>query len=171
MRLATFLILCFLTGSVSADAFYKLVGYDCDRRADRLVVTYDAAANSEGEAMMRNKTNFQWDPYRLITMADYDHIKDLQVVKRTCKLSNGNYSISLGPVPGNFNIQGMCGAWMSAWAEVRKGARVIYPRADFERNVGCTYDKGEIITRVEIRPKQRLPEVTVQPAEKLLSGL
>jgi hypothetical protein len=59
---------------------------------------------------------------------------------------------------------------MSAWAEVRKGKRVIYPRADFERDVGCTYDKGEIITRVEIRPKQA-QKVTVQPAEKLLSGL
>jgi hypothetical protein len=170
MRFATFLVFCFLTGSASADAFYKLVGYDCDQRADRLVVTYDAAANSEGEAMMHNKTNFQWDPYRLITMADDDHIKDVQVIKRTCKLSDGKYAIALGPVPGNFNIQGMCGAWMSAWAEVRKGKRVIYPRSDFESDVGCTYDKGEIITRVEIRPKQK-PKVILEPAEKLLSGL
>jgi hypothetical protein len=104
MRFATSLVFFFLTESASADAFYKLVGYDCDHRADRLVVTYDAAANSGGEAMMRNKTNFQWDPYCLITMADYDHIKDVQVIKRTCKLSDGNYSISLRPVPGNFNI-------------------------------------------------------------------
>jgi hypothetical protein len=171
MQFVTFLFFCFATASVSADAFYKLVGYDCNRRSDRLVVTYDAAANSEGEAMMSKQTKYQWDPYRLVTMGDDDHIKVVKVIKRTCKLSDGRYSISLGPVPGNFSIQGMCGAWMSAWAEVRKGNRVIYSRADFERGVGCTYDAGEIVTRVEIRPKQLPPKVTVQPAEKLLSGL
>ena len=170
MRLAAFLAFLLFTGTASADAFYKLVGYRCDKTADKLVLTYDAAANSDGEEMFRNKSAHQWDPWGLIEMKDEDHVAKLQTIKRSCKLSDGTYLISLGPIPGNMNIQRRCGAWISAWAEVRRRGQIIYPRSNFERGVGCFVADGEIVTRVEIRPGETIPRVEVHPAEQLLSG-
>lgn len=114
MKSLIFIFLLLLSGTAHADAFYKLVGYICDKGANRLILTYDAAANSEGEKMMAKKRANQWDPWALITMSDESKIDKLMTIKRTCLLSDGNYMISLGPVPGNMNTVGMCGAWMSA---------------------------------------------------------
>jgi hypothetical protein len=170
MRIVLILLLLFATSAVRADSFYKLVGYTCDPRANRLVVTYDAAANSAGYAMMSGKSITQWDPWNLLTMKDEVHIKSVRTIVRKCRLSDGIYTVSLGPVPGNWNLEGRCGAWMSAWAEVRRGTRVIYAHADFEQGVGCFYTDGNIITRVEVQPKQHEPRTTSRPAAELLSG-
>jgi hypothetical protein len=104
-------------------------------------------------------------------MKDDDHIGALTTIRRNCKLSDGVYTIKLGPEPGNMNIQGHCGAWMSAWAEVRKGKQILYPRTDFENGVGCYYEDGVITTRIEISPHTRQPKLTIHPAVELLSGL
>ncbi|SHN01517.1 hypothetical protein [Rhizobacter sp. OV335] len=165
--LALMLCLCFDTAH--ADAFFKLVGYQCDRKADRLVLTYDAVANGAGQRMLAAKTDQQWDPWSLVHAAGESQIGSMTTVQRTCALSDGLYAIELGPVPGNMNTEGRCGAWMSAWAEVRRGTRIIYPHADFESGVGCFYADGMITTRVEIAPRRNRHRVTRHPAEELLS--
>jgi hypothetical protein len=169
MRIVIALLLCLLATSARADAFFKLVGYQCDRQSDRLVLTYDAAANGAGQSMLEAKTNHQWDPWTLIQMRDEDNIESTTTVQVTCQLSDGVYSIQLGPIPGNMNIQRRCGAWISAWAEVRLGKKIIYPRTDFESGVGCFYADGEITTRVEIAPHRTKHKITKHPAEQLLN--
>lgn len=170
MRPLVITLLSLLAGSAHADAFFKLVGYQCDRQADRLILTYDAAANGEGQSMLEATRDTQWDPWTLVEMRDEDNIKEIRTIKASCKLSSGTYFIQLGPVPGNFNIQRRCGAWISAWAEVRLGKKIVYPRTDFEKGVGCFYADGEITTRVEIAPSRAKHNVTTHPAEQLLSG-
>src|SRR5262249_10880848 len=102
--------------SASADAFYKLVGYQCDREKDRIVISYRGAYNEDGEAMVQSKGPDEWEPESLIeSMRDDDHIGELETIHRTCKLKDGVYTVSLGTSPGNFNIQGRCGAHFSAW--------------------------------------------------------
>jgi hypothetical protein len=171
MKVAVALLLCLSCSFARADAFFKLVGFQCDRRADRLTLTYDAAANGEGQSMLEAKSKNQWDPWSLVEMRDEDNIGSLATIKRTCKLSDGAYLVELGPQPGNMNIQRKCGAWMSAWAEVRKGTKVIYPRTDFESGVGCFFADGEITTSVEIAPRHKSYKLTKLPAEKLLSDI
>jgi len=141
----------------------------CDKRSDRLILTYGAAANGEGQRMMEKKTSTQWDPWTLIEGQDEYNIGSTTTVRATCKLSSGVYSIALGPVPGNTNPQGRCGAWISPWAEVRLGKKVVYPRADFESGVGCFFADGEITTRVEIVPGRTRHKIRRFPAEQLLS--
>lgn len=155
--------------SAHADAFFKLVGYECNRQADRLILTYGAAANGEGESMMEAKSSTQWDPWELTKMGAEDHIKTTRTVKASCRLSRDTYHIELGPIPGNFDLQGRCGAWISAWAEVRLNKKIIYPRTDFESGVGCYYADGEITTRIEIAPGRATHVTTSYPAEHLLS--
>ncbi|MBK6852340.1 MAG: hypothetical protein IPG93_12100 [Burkholderiales bacterium] len=170
MRSIALSLLMLASSQANADAFYKLVGFKCETNVNKLVLTYDAAANSEGEAMMRTQTVSQWDPWSLVRMKDDENVESLQTIERHCKLNDGIYTVRLGPVPGNWNIQRRCGTWISAWAEVRKGEQIVYRLANFEQGVGCFYADGEITTRVEIRPKQRAPKLTITPAIKLLSG-
>jgi hypothetical protein len=168
-KLLVAVLLSFFVGSAHADEFFKLVGYQCDPQADRLILTYGAAANGEGQTMMEAKSATQWDPWDLIEMKDDDHIKTTRSVKASCRLSGGTYHIQLGPVPGNFNLQRSCGAWISAWAEVKLNNKIIYPRTDFESGVGCFFADGEITTRIEIAPGRTKHVITSYPAVDLLS--
>lgn len=95
-------LLSFFACSAHADAFFKLVGYQCDPQADRLILTYGAAANGEGQSMMEAKSSTQWDPWDLTEPGDEDHIKTTRTVTASCRLSRGTYYIQLGPIPGNF---------------------------------------------------------------------
>lgn len=168
-RHACVLTLSLWLGPAHADAFFKLVGYQCDAKEDRLTLTYDAAANGAGQRMLESKADRQWDPWLLIDMADESLIRSMRTVQGSCALSDGVYDIELGPVPGNMNTVGRCGAWISAWAEVRQGTHVVYPRTDFESGVDCFYANGVITTRVEIAPRRSRHRITQHPAEELLS--
>ena len=118
---------------------------------------------------MEAKSSTQWDPWELTEPGDEDHIKTTRTVTASCRLSRGTYYIRLGPIPGNFYLQGRCGAWISAWAEVRLNKKIIYPRTNFESGVGCYYEDGEITTRVEIAPGRSKHAITTYPAVHLLS--
>lgn len=168
MRATLPLLLCLLAPAARADASFKLVGYRCDTGSDRLVLTYDAAANGAGQSMVAAKTGTQWDPWDLVRTRDGEHIASTVTVRATCALSDGVYAIELGPIPGNMNPDGRCSAWISAWAEVRLGKKVVYPRTDFESGVGCSFIDGEITTRVEIVPGRAEHRIQKSPTERLL---
>jgi hypothetical protein len=122
------------TSTAYADFFYKLVGYECDEKADAVILTYKGALNEAGKEMMKNKSPRQWDPWKLIIRdkKKRDWIGSHKTVGGQCKLSDGTYDIIIGPLPGNANLQGKCGGFMSAWAEVRRGSEIVLPRHMFE---------------------------------------
>ena len=88
-------------------------------------------------------------------MKDDDHIGSTKTVHGRCKLADGVYKITIGPSPGNFNIQGSCGAFVSAWAEVRRGSRVLLPRYMFEAD--CHDMETPITTEIIIKAGNRKP--------------
>jgi hypothetical protein len=145
------LMLLLLTLPAAADSFYTLVGYQCDRRADTLTITYDGAYNEAGKMMLDSKLATQWDPWRLVSMRDDNHIGKVKTIRRTCRLSDGVYKISLWAVPGNSNIQGRCGAHMSAGAEVTRAKRVLTRVPSFESD--CHDLESPVITRINIRAR------------------
>ncbi len=122
------------TTSAHADFFYKLVGYECDKKASAIILTYVGAWNEPGKKMMKNKGPQQWDPWSLIVMDEKNRnsIASHKTIHVQCQLSDGLYEITIGPLPGNANLQGMCGGFMSAWAEVRRGSAIVLPRHTFE---------------------------------------
>jgi hypothetical protein len=122
------------TTSAHADFFYKLVGYECDENANAVILTYDGALNEDGKKMMKNKSPRQWDPWSLIVKdkKNRNYIGSLKTVYGQCKLSDGIYEITIGALPGNGNLQGKCGGFMSAWAEVRRDSEIALPRHAFE---------------------------------------
>lgn len=152
------LLLLFLTSlPTSADWFYVLAGYVCDDKADELRITYDGAYNEAGEALIASRSKTQWDPWQLVVTKDDDHIGSLKVVRAKCRLSDGTYDIEITPSPGNLNVQGRCGAWMTAGAKVTKRKRVLYSIDRFDND--CHDTQSPIVTRVTIKPKQVKPVV------------
>ncbi len=158
MRIIVALLLSTLCQFANADSFYILVGYICDKKTDQLLITYDGAYNDAGREMLANKSQNQWDPWGLVVVKDEKYIKSLTPIHRNCRLSDGVYKITILPSPGNYNIQGACGASMDAKVEVKKGEHVIYTVENFEGRCG---DKDPpIITRVVINAHNKKPQVT-----------
>ena len=164
-RLLNMLLPCLLLLAATparADSFYVLFGYTCELAQDRVAVHFRGAYNEAGEAMMAAKKRNEWEPWSLMVMKDDgDHVKSLKTIRRVCKLKSGTYHVSMGPKPGNWNIQGRCGASISAWAEIRRGRTVVLPQHAMEDD--C-HSKNPITTRIEISGG-REPVITTMEKE------
>ena len=143
--------------------FYKLVGCECDVKADKVIITYIGAADEAGKKLMKDKSPHQWDPWSLVVTAkDRNHIASLKTVHSTCQLTDGIYEITFGPLPGNVNLQGMCGGFMSAWTEVRRGSEMVLPRHAFES--GDCFNTGVPITvKITIEAGGKKPVIETIP--------
>ncbi|MCE5308897.1 MAG: hypothetical protein LLG20_14760 [Acidobacteriales bacterium] len=157
-------VVCLTCVSVRADFFYKLVGYKCNGKA--IVITYAGAPNEAGKKMMKSKNPRQWDPWKLITLTkDKNSIDSLKTVGGQCALEDGTYDVTFGALPGNANLQGMCGGFMSAWVEVKRGADAILPRHRFE-SPDCHSSRANSVTvRIVIEPGGKKPAIETVPGE------
>jgi len=144
LRLLVLLVALSIYSPARADWFYTLVGFQCDRTADRLTIRYRGAYNDEGKLMVSGKSATEWEPGSLIaTMKDDDHIGTLRTIEATCRLRHSAYRLRIGATPGNFNIQGECGASVSAWVEVRRGSKLVLPHYELE---GPCHDREAPVT-------------------------
>ena len=162
MRISSFLFLLLLA-LLSPRAFADgLVSYECDRRSDSLVLRYEAIDDSDSKQRRLNPD--QWNPWSLISkMADENHIGRLRTVEKRCRLSDGKYDITISAVPGNYNIQGRCGAWMTASVSVRKGKQIILQDYPFERD--CV-SEDPITTRISIKAGDSQPHFVAAKSEQ-----
>lgn len=159
------LILVLSASHARADWFYRFVGFTCDRANDQLIVYYKGAYNEAGEGMREAKRKNEWEPDSFIaSMKDDDHIGKLTTVTKRCRLKHGNYNVRFGATPGNFNIQGRCGANISAWVEVRKNGKTILPHYELEGD--CHDMSAPVTTKIVFSKKSSEPEFTkVLPQE------
>ena len=161
-RLALLIATLLLCSSAHADAFYRFVGYTCDAQRDRLVIHHRGAYNADGVAMRAERRPNEWEPDSLIaSMKDDDHIGTLKTIRRICKLKHATYSIHIGPTPGNYNIQGRCGASITGWVEVRRGTRLLLPHHELEGD--CHDTEAPVTTEIVLSGK------SLQPAIKKIS--
>ena len=151
-RLASMsLALAFLLRPLAADAdsFYTLVRYECVAAKGEVVIRHLGAYNEAGEAMVNNKAENEWDPWKLVKIRDDGNrteIVGIEEVKKTCKLRDGIYEVVIRPSPGNYNVQGRCGAHMSAGVRISKANKRIID-TDFE---GDCHEMGSVITDVVV---------------------
>jgi hypothetical protein len=147
-----FLLLVFVLfpNQARADWFHTMVRFECLRSENKIVITHLGAYNEAGEAMLKNKKSNEWDPWQLVKARDDKdgtRIIGIQKVKKTCRLSDGTYIVVIRPVPGNYNIQGSCGAHMSSGVSISRGKKKIFD-SDFE---GDCHDMSPITTEVTVR--------------------
>jgi len=138
------LLLATMPPGAQADWLHRLIGYTCDEETDQLTIYYVHAYNELGAAMRETKGPDAWDPGEFVaSMKDDDHIGELRTVDRECKLKHGSYQIRFGATPGNYNIQGRCGAVITAWVQVRRGNKLVLPAYEME---GDCHDMSAPIT-------------------------
>jgi len=147
---------------VHADSFYVAVQFECKKADDLVAVRYLGAYNDEGKAMMEHLGEDGIDPWKLVEVTG-DRITRMDTVIRECELSDGLYVVEIGPSPGNSNIQGRCGAQMSAWAAFHKGSELLL-RTGFESD--CHDVQSPVRTRVVWRAGAKAPEITEVPYDE-----
>jgi hypothetical protein len=158
-RLIIAIVLLCGAAPAHADWFHTLVGLDCDNASDRLTIYFKGAYNEKGEAMIAQKGANEWLPGDfIVSMRDDDHIGEMTTATRVCKLSHGSLEIHIGPSPGNMNIQGECGAKISAWVEIKRDSKVVVPRQDFEPS--CHEFDGQVLTSIAIDRADESPRLT-----------
>ncbi|MDR3162305.1 MAG: hypothetical protein LBT81_00385 [Helicobacteraceae bacterium] len=164
---------------LSADwvRLHMLAGYECEGDQLTLTYDYDGAYDEDGEKLIANKRDTQWDPWSLVTIEDtdgYNRIVGETSVKAECKLSDGVYRIEIFPVIGNHNELGRCGHWMGAKAQVIKGSKTLYEGLFSEhcerRDFFYPLIAGKVITRVIFTPKQDKPQIVSSSVEDFYNG-
>ena len=151
--IAFFMLPC---GIAEADAWYQLVIYKCDKKNDYVMVEFKGAYNEEGEAMIKEKTADMWDPWSLVSPdKSGQHIGKRQTIKKICTLSDGKYTVEIGPSPGNTDTLGECGAQMNAWTRIkREGKQIIHQK------MGSCSTKDKIVNKIVIKAGQREPLIS-----------
>ena len=155
------IVLVFLSLAIPAfaDEFYTLVSYQCDKDNGRVVISYKGAYNEAGQALVGNKGPDAWEPDKLIkSMKDENHIGELTTIEKTCHLSDGDYTVSIGACPGNFNVAGMCGGQISAWVSITHGSKILLPQICFE-SPQCHDLDEPIITQVIVEAGNPVPQL------------
>lgn len=163
------LALCMFVVSTTpahADFFHKLVGYECDTKANSVILTYAGAYNEAARKMIKNKGSRKWDPWALIVTdkKNKNHIGSLKTVHGQCRLRDGIYTITFGALPGNANLQGKCGGFVSAWAEVRRDSAIVLPRHAFE--YGDCHVTQPVTTKIVIEVGGKEPVITTVPWDR-----
>jgi hypothetical protein len=139
------LLLC-LPLPAAADVIHTRAGFDCQRERDRLILTYDMAANHAGEKMAEKASATQWAPE--VTYDEEGFVRDIGREQGVCRLSDGEYRIEIYANPGNSNVQRMCGAWVGAGVKVSKDGKTLFA-GNFDE---CQRHDWPTIRRVLIRP-------------------
>lgn len=159
--------LCLITSLAHADAFYKAVRYTCDRTKDQVVIEYLGTYDEvEGEKWKSTTDINLFDPWSLV-IGSGDRISSTKAFRRTCILSDGRYSIDLYPVPGNYNVQGECGAEMAVSARIKRGKRIL-TNLIFE---GYCHGDDPIVTKLVLKARANAPSVFKVPKDKFYNKL
>ncbi len=139
--------------NASADYSGTIISYDCDIANDQIVIEYRGGVNEAFDELKANKGPNAWYPWDLVTVdKDQRAIVKVKKIFKTCKLSDGKYEITIGPEPGNWNIQGQLGACMSAWVKVSKNGKEI-----IRKIMEDVWHDVPIISKIIVKAKQAQP--------------
>ena len=105
-----------------ADVPYPIVSYSCQKAANRIYLSYQVLWNEEGEHFVYSDKSGTYNPWDLVTLDEERAliVKTSKIIK-SCALSTGTYKVVIEPNPGNYNLNGRCGAEMNAVVSVYHG--------------------------------------------------
>jgi hypothetical protein len=116
-----------------------LVGLECHKKNETLELGLFDASTPPIKRMDL------WDTWDLVKIdPKIDQISAVRSVERSCVIRGARYLIRFTGLPGNFNIQGRCGAAVSAHAKVWKDGKLLFDQ-DFEQ---CGDEEGSGIRTV-----------------------
>lgn len=143
-----------------ADPFFKLVRYACDGAMDAIVIEYlgtFAADSAMPNPLMVSGEGNAWDPWDLVT-TDREHgmVTELRSVERRCRLGDGEYQVTITPKPGNRNLNGNCGAWVTAAVRIVRDGQEL---ASLQFEKSCNHPDHPIVARVLLQAGSDAAEI------------
>lgn len=145
----------------------------CDGQNNQFVVESQGGFDDEGvsefscekELLSKAKIPYElYEPWKHITMLDDDHIKSVSKFHTKCKIEGIEYIISLEPRPGNFNIQGRCGAAFGAQVEIHTESKKI-AQASFGDVDSCWQDAQLAVRNLRIGGGEQAVSIGSTPFE------
>jgi len=139
----------------AADAIYPLVSYKCNPESDIATLTNSLLRSDEGATFKYSDADGTYSPWNLVEIdrsTERTRIVKTKKITNTCKLSSGEYTITLEPQIFSRNMSGACGASISSAFTVALNDVEIQERTPFE---DFCRGNSPIITRVTVFGKTR----------------
>lgn len=124
--------------AVHASDDQRFMGVECDAQRNIFRVSYHS-----DHLHVFFKEGFLVDTFELKKNAPSgEHVESLRSVRKTCRIKNTNYTVRLRAIPGNWNLNRMCGGLTFGGATITANGKQVLD-IEFER---CS--EGEITTAV-----------------------
>lgn len=134
----------------AGNTIYPLITYKCDPEADIITLTNTLLNSDEGASFKYSDADGTYSPWDLIEVdkrTERTRIVKTKKITKTCKLSSGEYTVTIEPQIFSRTLDGTCGASISSAFTVTFDEFDIKERTPFE-----DYCRGNspIITRVTV---------------------
>ena len=152
MRLLTllFVAITHASSAFSTDKIHPLVSFKCSPEADIVTLTNSLLSGEEAATFKYSDIEGTFSPWDLVEIdhsTERTRIVKTQKVTKTCKLSSGDYTITLEPQVFSRNLKGACGESISSAFTVTYDGIDIQERTPFE---DFCRGNSPIITRVTV---------------------
>jgi hypothetical protein len=159
-KLRSFIFFCVTTtasavSATAADAIYPLVTYKCNPEADIFTLTNSLLKSDEGATYQYSDEDGTYSPWNLVEIdrkSERTSIVRTSKITRSCKLSSGEYTVTLEPQVFSRDLDGTCGASISSAFTITFDGIDIQERTPFE---DFCLGNSPIITRVTVFGKTR----------------
>lgn len=145
-----------------AKDYFPLITYECNPAKDFILVTHALLKDGKEKGFKYSKADGTYTPWDLVEIEN-NKIIDTRSIKNICKLGSVEYSVILEPQVFNKNLDGQCGATISAAITIVANNVAIMERKAFDfyctgnspviTGVKVIGKTGEIKTRTEPRYK------------------
>ncbi len=143
--------------SIWADDSNKFIHYACETLKGRITIRYQNSDYDKGIANINSHMSHSWNLWELVKIDVRNQVvTDLHSIKKTCMLNEQTYSIFFLPVPGNSNLLGRCGAFITAAVTITKNGTVI---EDHQFEMDCQDIHTPIITGLVIEAEGKAPHI------------
>ncbi|PCI08718.1 MAG: hypothetical protein COB77_01630 [Gammaproteobacteria bacterium] len=152
IRLFTFIFtsVVYVACASASETIYPVVTYKCDVEADIVTLTNSLLKGDEGATFNYSDTDGTYSPWNLLDIdrsTSRTRIVKTRKIKKTCKLSSGEYTVTIEPEVFNRNLSGTCDASISSAFTVTHNSVTIKELTPFEDD--CR-SHSPIITRVTV---------------------
>ncbi|MDH5611725.1 MAG: hypothetical protein OEY66_04610 [Gammaproteobacteria bacterium] len=152
----------FCTPNTFAKDSFPLITYECNTEKDFILVTNTLLKDGKEKTFKYSDADGTYSPWDMVKIEN-NKIIDTSLIKKTCKLSSAEYTVVLEPQIFNQNLDGKCGATISAAITIVSNSAAIMDRKPFDfyctgnvqviTGVKVIGKTGEIKTRTEPRYK------------------
>ncbi|MBE9568060.1 MAG: hypothetical protein IMF14_05140 [Proteobacteria bacterium] len=139
-----------VVANAATGTIYPLITYKCDPSADIITLTNSLLKGDEGASYEYSDEDGTFSPWNMVEISqtsERTRIIKTRKITRTCKLSSGEYTITLEPQVFSRNLKGTCGAAISSAFTITYDGIDIKERTPFE---DFCRGNSPIITRVTV---------------------